>query len=202
MSTTKISQLPSDSNPSTTDYVPALDTETTSTRKITLANILSLFFNNIPSSVVTNASLKTGAGEPGGAWDTWTPTLTNLTLGNGTLTAKYKKIGKTIHFKFILTLGSTSSVGTNPYFTLPETAASDYVGAATPEYANIGFAKFLDSGTSNFSGFTNLRTTTTAAPQLANASSTYLQVAVPSATAPFTWGNGDALFSVGTYEAA
>lgn len=161
----------------------------------------AIIARHIADGEVVPEALFPGAGT-GWAWSTWTPTLTNLTLGNGTLTAKYKKTGKTIDFRFIMTLGSTSSVGTNPYFTLPETAASDYIGAATPEFANIGFAKFLDSGTSNFSGFTNLRTTTTAAPQLANATATYLQVDIPSATAPFTWGNGDALFCVGTYEAA
>jgi hypothetical protein len=53
----KISQLPSDSNPTTSDYVPALDTETNTTRKITLANILSLFFGNIPAGSIGNEDL-------------------------------------------------------------------------------------------------------------------------------------------------
>ena len=39
-----------------------------------------------------------------GTWRTYTPTLTNLTLGNGTLTAKYAQTGKivTVYFNFTL----------------------------------------------------------------------------------------------------
>jgi hypothetical protein len=60
-----------------------------------------------------------------GAWSTWTPTFTNLTVGNGTVVAKYKQIGtKTYAIKVWITLGSTSSVGTNPSFTLPFTSAN------------------------------------------------------------------------------
>jgi hypothetical protein len=32
----------------------------------------------------------------GGAWTTWTPSYTNLTVGNGTVTARYSQVGKTV----------------------------------------------------------------------------------------------------------
>ena len=47
-------------------------------------------------------------GNTGGAWQTWTPTYNNLTVGNGTVTCGYKQIGKTVTFRWIFQLGSTS----------------------------------------------------------------------------------------------
>ena len=41
----------------------------------------------------------------------WTPTLTNLTLGNGAVVARYQLAGDTCNFRFRFTLGSTSAVG-------------------------------------------------------------------------------------------
>src|SRR5262245_14617589 len=62
-----------------------------------------------------------------GAWTTWTPTLANLTLGNGTVTAKYRRLGKTVDYRFKFVLGSTSAVGTSPRFTLPAAPHADFV---------------------------------------------------------------------------
>jgi len=58
---TKISQLPSDSSPTTTDYVPTVDAETTTTKRSTLANLITLFFNNIPNLKITTASIQADA---------------------------------------------------------------------------------------------------------------------------------------------
>ena len=47
---------------------------------------------------VDNTSLNTAAGKLGAAWQSWTPTFTNMS--GGTLNyAKYHQIGKTIHFR-------------------------------------------------------------------------------------------------------
>lgn len=59
------------------------------------------------------------------AWSTYTPTWSSTgtapVLGNGTLTGRYLRIGKTLAgCEIILTLGSTSTVGTGAYsFSLP-----------------------------------------------------------------------------------
>lgn len=45
----KISELPPDASPTTTDLVPTVDTETNLTKYSTLANLITLFFNNIPT---------------------------------------------------------------------------------------------------------------------------------------------------------
>src|SRR5678815_1966659 len=46
------------------------------------------------------------------SWSTWSPTTANLTLGNGTITARYRMSGKTGDFFFSFVLGSTSAIGT------------------------------------------------------------------------------------------
>jgi hypothetical protein len=66
------------------------------------------------------------------AWTTYTPTWTatvDPVLGNGTLTGRYIKIGRTCHVSIILTIGSTTTLGTGAYsFGLPFTAAAAAVG--------------------------------------------------------------------------
>lgn len=50
------------------------------------------------------------------AWTTYTPAWTasagTPAIGNGTLTGKYRLIGKTLDFRFLLTAGSTTTFGT------------------------------------------------------------------------------------------
>ena len=50
----KISQLPTDSSPTLTDYVPVLDQETTTTKRSLLSSIRDLVFDNIPSASPIN----------------------------------------------------------------------------------------------------------------------------------------------------
>jgi hypothetical protein len=135
-------------------------------------------------------------------WESWTPSYANLTIGNGTVKAFFKRIGKTVHFRWVFQLGSTSVVGSGPTITLPIPAIADsYDAGAVQESANIGHCKLLDSGTANY--FANLALTTTGtvfSPQVIGSAGTYTNVAGISATVPFTWGTGDAMFCVGTYE--
>lgn len=43
------------------------------------------------------------------AWSTYTPTLTNFTLGNGTLVARYLQVGKWLLYRLDVVGGTTSS---------------------------------------------------------------------------------------------
>lgn len=49
----KISQLPTDSSPTLTDYIPTVDSETNTTKKTLLSSIRDLVFNNVPSTSST-----------------------------------------------------------------------------------------------------------------------------------------------------
>jgi len=58
-------------------------------------------------------------------WQAWTPTLTNITLGNGTIVARYQQIGKTINFEVLFTMGSTSAMGSVPQVSMPVSPCSN-----------------------------------------------------------------------------
>ena len=126
-----------------------------------------------------------------GAWTTWTPTFTNFTLGNGTVTARYQQVGKTVNFSIRVVLGSTSSMGTTPYFTLPVTALS----------AGNFPMQMADSGASNYLG--SLDCSTTLAYLTATVTSgAYATIQYAAATQPFTWSTNDDFACRGSYEAA
>lgn len=129
-------------------------------------------------------------------WFTWSPTITNLTLGNGTIIARYSQIGSVAHFLFRFTLGSTSSVGTNPYFTLPVIPAYNH--------AINQIVTLLDSGTANYyASAVNEGASKEVVFMYAMASSgaiaTYNLI---TATVPFTWTTNDVIAVSGTYEIA
>lgn len=129
-----------------------------------------------------------------GAWATWTPTWTNLTVGNGTTIAKYQKTGRVVTFRIKFTLGSTSTVGTSPVYTLPVTAAADYI-AEWP----IGKAVLTDSGVKSYNGDVQIQTTTQGNVRYDDGAGSWSNV---SATVPFTWGTGDYIQLSGFYESA
>ena len=127
-------------------------------------------------------------------WQSWTPTWTNLTKGNGTLDqAIYSRAGKTVFFTLIFTLGSTSSVGTSPVFTLPITASQVF-------FTN---ARYYDSSaTTYYEGRCDLASTTTAGIVVSDVSGTYLTRSGITATVPFTWATSDQIIASGFYFAA
>jgi hypothetical protein len=129
-------------------------------------------------------------------WTSWTPTWTNLTIGNATQAAKYAYAGMTTFFRIEITLGNTSSVGTTPTFTLPQTAVSHQ------SYFPIARAAYNDSGTAVYDGLVIFASTTAAYLQVANVSGTYPSIATVTATVPFTWTTNDQILVSGFYERA
>lgn len=132
-----------------------------------------------------------------GAWADWTPTWANFTPGSATITAKYAQVGKTVFFKLLVVL-SSSTMGTSPTFTLPVTAASfDLTNGI------IGQSVYKDAspaGTAN--GVVRLETTTVAQPLTQIVSGTRITIDGITSAAPFTWANSDTFTCVGFYEAA
>lgn len=61
--------------------------------------------------------------EPG-VWTTYTPTNSGITVGNGTQTARYTKLAKTVFVSYRLVLGSTSSLSGSVTVGLPSTCNS------------------------------------------------------------------------------
>lgn len=169
---TIITSRTEDTAPVDADYILTYDSSATGLKKALRSNFL------------------------GQAWASWTPTLANLTLGNGTVAATYVQIGKTVHFKWKFTLGTTSAVGTSPTFTLPVTAL-----AAENERGQF-LATYQDTGLSITYGYGFIATTTTCGMYCWNASGTYVAAAGVTATVPVTFGSTDVIMVFGTYEAA
>lgn len=136
---------------------------------------------------------------PMNAWESWTPTLTNLTLGNGTVTAKFVRDGRGIRFRFKFKLGSTSAVGTAPTFTLPVAPHADYVSQEDNAFA---VASLLDAGTALLLGGVRYDGSSVVQIFYINAAGTAAAHTQITSTVPFTWTTNDCLVVNGTYEAA
>lgn len=125
-------------------------------------------------------------GAVGGAWADYTPTLTNLTLGNGTLVARYKKIGRTVHLYLYLVYGSTSSGSANWSFGLP----------VTPLNARCVGSSIARQG-SNVWACVSMHSSSLVYSKLGGGASTNV-----GSTVPFTWASGNELVIEMTYESA
>ena len=129
-----------------------------------------------------------------GAITSYTPTWYNFTVGNGTVTAEYQRVGNLVFVYVSVTLGSTSSVTGDMNFDLP-------IGSTKRPYFN-GVSYYVDNGVAQYGGSFELagsrayfRLTAT------NATYAYLN-SPPNATTPFTWGNGDNFHGYFYYEVA
>lgn len=137
-------------------------------------------------------------GLPIGAWKTWTPTLGNLTVGSGTVAARFVRVGRKITYHFKFTLGAGSAVGLQPSFTLPVSPHADYQNTA----GDMGSVHMLDAATNSYGGIARKSVGDVVQLFCWAASGAVILTANISATVPFTWGTGDIIDVSGTYEAA
>ena len=132
-----------------------------------------------------------------GEWIDYTPTWTNLTVGNAVQDFRYIKINNFISVVGVITLGSTSSVGSAPTFTLPQTAVTY---ASANERYGIGILE--DTGTEAYDCWVLGSSTTTARLRVPLASGTYINSTAINSTTPFTWVSGDRISVNFIYEEA
>jgi len=126
-------------------------------------------------------------------WQTFTPTLTNVTLGTGgVLTGYYQRIDYTILFSVSATLGTGGTLAGAVSLTLPFAAARTYSG--------IFYGWLLDVGTALYDPLFRLASTTTLDVYVNGTASTYATFTNLSSTVPFTWGNTDRIEINGVYE--
>jgi hypothetical protein len=125
-------------------------------------------------------------------WATYTPSNTGITLGNGTQTARYVKVGKTVFVSYKLVLGSTSSFSGAIYVGLPSTNNS--ISTCSINATDTGAGNYLASGVADASTGSVL-----CRPIKTNA--TYATWD-DNLTSMFTWGTNDVLQFFITYEEA
>lgn len=128
------------------------------------------------------------------AWTAYTPSLTNITLGDGTLAFAYAQVGKLVCVRARFVFRTTTSISGVMTFSLPVTAVT-----AQQETQPC---TILDQGTATFMGAVRLISTTTIEIVALGASGTYTTQINTSSTVPMTWANTDTLGFYFFYEAA
>jgi hypothetical protein len=138
----------------------------------------------------------TQANFPAGAWTAYTPTFTNFTLGNGTISFAYTQIGKTVHMRGIITLGTTSSI-TGTFTLSPPTSVASSFGQP-----NIGQCRYVDISPSiSYGGNLLLTGGSTMVPVVYNVAGTYPTIGGINSTTPITWVSTDQIVINATYQA-
>jgi hypothetical protein len=113
---------------------------------------------------------------------TWTPTITGLTVGNGSWDGEYHRSDGWCDFRARFTWGSTSAITARLLMTLPVAQAK----LTQQSQFNVGFA---DIGGSYYPGTSSLTGNATQTYlDVINTGATYAIMNAASATAPFTWG--------------
>ena len=128
-------------------------------------------------------------------WVSYTPTLSNITLGNGTLAARYALFGKTMFFYIQFTLGSTSAIGSDPSFSFPSGISSAFT-----QNSPFGFGSTSSIGGVRYPLLVYSSGSTIFSPRALNAASTYLSHVAVGASIPVTWASGNTMILTGQLE--
>ena len=119
----------------------------------------------------------------GSQWQDYTPTDTNITVGNGTRTASYRiSADGTVDYTWRLVFGSTTALTGAAQIGLPISASGNQVAVA----------HYLDQGSRHYVGCCAMSGTLGALIQ------TESGTGLVSSTAPFTWANTDTITVSGT----
>jgi hypothetical protein len=129
-------------------------------------------------------------------WQTWSPTYSNLTIGNGTVTARYQQIGKTVNVFWRLVFGSTTTFTAYPQIGLPVVNSSQ-----TKFFTGAGY--FEDAGITAYTGVCYVEGSNRFQVLLSKTNGTYSESQfLTSTSVPFTWGTSDEMAAFFSYEAA
>jgi hypothetical protein len=132
------------------------------------------------------------------SWTAYTPTFTGFSLGNGTLSFAYAQIGKTVHVRGRVTLGTTSTMTGPLDFTVPVTSI-------TYSLAHVfSYASYYNGSAFNQGFVLSLGGTTTYRLAVMNTGTAFASSSDVSGAGnvPFAWSSGRQFFFTMTYEAA
>jgi hypothetical protein len=138
-----------------------------------------------------------------GTYTAYTPTFTNLTVGNGTSTARFSRVNNIVNYFGYFTLGTTSSLSASAAtITLPVTANSIYGGINGLIMGNMT-AYDASTGTWYKGEVMSIGSTTSGLFRNFVANGVFLNNASNVVTTdPMTWTTSDQLIWNITYEAA
>jgi hypothetical protein len=154
----------------------------------------------IPDSLITPAKILAGTGTSW-VWQSYSPSWTGgaPAIGNGTIVGKYSQVGKTVFYRIIVTMGSTTTYGAGTWaFSLPVTSTEGTTG-----FPPTGtYAAYDNSAGNNYWGGIGFASTTTVAGLINSISTAGQWGGTLGTTTPFTWAQSDILYIKGFYEAA
>lgn len=142
-----------------------------------------------PTAATFNTHVRDNFKAIGDAWTSYTPTATNLTIGNGTLSGGWMQAGKFTVVRISVTFGTTTTVSAAVSFALPATASAF-------DQAIAGW--LLDSSAGN----TGRVPASGSIMASASTVTVYSSGGSLTSTVPFTWATGDKISLTGVYEAA
>lgn len=126
-----------------------------------------------------------GGGGSAGSKGTYSPALTNLTIGSGTVEAYYQQSGDVVIGYVTITLAADSSVSGQIGIGLPVTAAFE-------QGAPLGYANYHEYGGAYYYGQGQWGGGGNRADMKAgNSSASYLSLSNTNTNVPFTWGTDD-----------
>ncbi len=134
----------------------------------------------------------------GGAWTSFTPTLSGWTIGNGSFTAAYSKIGRLVNVRGNFLGGSTTTAASFFDMTPPVAANGFYNTFKQPGIS----ANYYDTSAGTNYTLQGLWISTTIRIGALNTASTYATPSNMSGTIPVTYGTGDFISFSYSYEAA
>lgn len=185
------------------NYPTSLDTFTNPTATSLLTSPSHSGLHSDINDAVEALEYKVGIGNTQlGAYTTYTPTWTNLTVGDGTLSARYCRVNNLVHVTGYLIFGSTTAItATGVNMSLPVNAGGTFLAiAGAPASA---FIYFDTSAATYFYGAGNSLASATQIILRVNRSDTaYLQHNSLTSAIPMTWATGDRIFWNFMYEAA
>lgn len=123
-----------------------------------------------------------------GTWVAWTPSWTNLSVGNGVVVARALQLNRIVFMNIELTLGTTSSISGN--------VGVSSVPGVDPTRVSCMTVTYEDQGSRYYVGTAANFATLTRFDLFHNESTNQGQV---NATSPHTWGFNDDILISGYY---
>ena len=113
-------------------------------------------------------------------WGAYSPSWTNLTVGDGTVVAVYRWELGSLHFRGQLTFGASTSISGTVSMAMPDSRVGD-------AYSSMGNAIILDNGTRLYVAQAHI------APSATAVNFVHSEGGVINSTSPMTWVTGDVL---------
>ena len=136
-----------------------------------------------------------------GTYTAYTPTVSNITLGNATFSVKYARVNDLVHYYGAIIFGTTTAMTAGAKdLSLPINCgtplATHFIPCGIIDYYDVSTGVLYTGDAIGISSATVVRL------RVNNSSATYTTTNDISSTVPFTWTTGDKIMFNITYEAA